>query len=88
MGDAKAIKIDPAEANRPHSGKTCVRCEFTADKGWGGVVWQSPENDWGDRAGGYERADPLGGAHLRCDSPRSGPAAAGRACLSNRPAAA
>lgn len=54
MGDAKAIKLDPAFAENPKSGKTCVRCEFNADKGWGGVVWQSPEGDWGDKAGGFD----------------------------------
>ena len=54
MGDTKAIKLDPAWAERPQSGKTCLRCEFAADHGWGGVVWQSPANDWGDRGGGYD----------------------------------
>lgn len=54
MGDAKAIKLDPVCVEKPQSGKTCVRCEFAADKGWGGVVWQSPAGDWGDRGGGYD----------------------------------
>jgi hypothetical protein len=31
-----------------------LRCDFTASKGWGGVVWQSPAQDWGDRAGGFD----------------------------------
>ena len=31
-----------------------MECRFEADKGWGGVVWQSPEGDWGDRGGGYD----------------------------------
>ena len=54
MGDTKAIKLDPLCAEQPHSGKTCLRCDFTADKGWGGVVWQNPAQDWGDRAGGFD----------------------------------
>ena len=54
MGDAKSIKLDPAWVERPQSGKACMRCEFAADKGWGGVVWQSPANDWGDKGGGYD----------------------------------
>ncbi len=54
MGDTKAIKLDPMCSEQPHSGKTCLRCDFTADKGWGGVVWQSPAQDWGDRAGGFD----------------------------------
>ena len=54
MGDAKAIKLNPAWTEQPHTGKTCMRCDFEADKGWGGVVWQNPEGDWGDRGGGYD----------------------------------
>jgi hypothetical protein len=54
MGDTKAIQLDPAWADRPQSGKTCLRCKFNASKGWGGVAWQNPPNDWGDRAGGYD----------------------------------
>ncbi len=54
MGDAKSIKVNPAWTQNPHSGKTCMRCDFEADKGWGGVVWQNPEGDWGDRGGGYD----------------------------------
>ncbi len=54
MGDAKAIKIDLAFQEKPQSGKTCMRCEFDAQTGWGGVVWQSPAGDWGDKNGGYD----------------------------------
>ena len=54
MGNAKAIQVDPKCETRPHAGKTCVRCDFTENQGWGGVVWQSPEGDWGDRAGGFD----------------------------------
>ena len=54
MGDAKSIKLDPAWTTKPQSGKTCLRCEFAAEQGWGGVVWQSPANDWGDQSGGYD----------------------------------
>jgi Glycosyl hydrolases family 2, TIM barrel domain len=54
MGDTKAIELDPAWVDRPQSGKTCLRCAFNANKGWGGVAWQNPPNDWGERAGGYD----------------------------------
>ncbi len=27
---------------------------FSASDGWGGVLWQSPANDWGDRDGGLD----------------------------------
>jgi len=54
MGDTKAIKVNPAWTTQPHGGKTCLRCDFEGDKGWGGVVWQNPAGDWGDRGGGYD----------------------------------
>lgn len=54
MGDAKSIRLDPASTERPLKGKTCLRCEFFAESGWGGVVWQSPAGDWGDRGSGYD----------------------------------
>ena len=31
-----------------------MRCAFRERGGWGGVVWQSPANDWGKRPGGYD----------------------------------
>ena len=54
MGNTKAIKMDPACADRPHAGKTCLRVEYAAKADWGGVVWQSPANDWGDKPGGFD----------------------------------
>lgn len=54
MGDAKAIKLDPNCTTDPFAGKTCLRCEFSAEKGWGGVAWQHPPQDWGDRKGGFD----------------------------------
>ena len=52
MGDTKAIKLDPKCGDNPHSGKTCLRIDFEAQSGWGGVVWQDPPKDWGDVPGG------------------------------------
>jgi hypothetical protein len=34
MGDTKSMQLDPACAARPKSGKTCLRCDFTASSGW------------------------------------------------------
>ena len=52
MGNAGAIKMDPNWAIDPHSGKTCLRVDYTAPDNWGGVVWQNPDNNWGDKPGG------------------------------------
>ncbi|MFT5465037.1 MAG: hypothetical protein ACI8UO_000123 [Verrucomicrobiales bacterium] len=61
MGNTDAIKQDLASTEKPHSGKHCLRVEFAATDGWGGVVWQNPPNDWGDQPGGY---DLSGAKHL------------------------
>jgi hypothetical protein len=53
MGNTKAMKLDPECAEKPHAGKSCLRIEYDAKDGWGGVVWQSPANNWGDRPGGW-----------------------------------
>lgn len=54
MGNTKAIQLDPTCADMPHSGKTCLKVRYTASSDWGGVVWQSPADDWGDRPGGLD----------------------------------
>ncbi len=54
MGDAKSIKLDPLSKANPTSGTTSLRCEFTANSGWGGVAWQHPAQDWGDQRGGFD----------------------------------
>ena len=54
MGDAKAIRLDPASTQNPQSGETSLRCEFTASSGWGAVAWQHPAQDWGDQRGGFD----------------------------------
>ncbi len=52
MGNTAAIKADEACTIKPHTGKTCMQWKYNANDNWGGVVWQSPANDWGDQAGG------------------------------------
>ncbi len=54
MGNNGAIKMDASCELNPHSGKTCLKVEYTASDNWGGVVWQSPANDWGDAPGGFD----------------------------------
>ena len=53
MGNSKAIKLDIECTTTPHSGKTCARMDYTEKDGWGGIVWQNPDNNWGDKAGGF-----------------------------------
>jgi hypothetical protein len=52
MGSTAAIKMDAQSSDNPHSGKTCLQVQYTASDNWGGVVWQNPDNNWGDKPGG------------------------------------
>ncbi|NCC51793.1 MAG: hypothetical protein EOM20_11310 [Spartobacteria bacterium] len=54
MGAAEHILMNPTCVTEPHSGKYCMEIIFDSKTGWGGVVWQSPANDWGEKPGGYD----------------------------------
>ena len=54
MGTTTAIKMNPACTVQPHLGKTCLQVDYTNIDNWGGVVWQDPANDWGDKPGGLD----------------------------------
>ncbi len=53
MGNTGAMKIDEKDKSGPHSGETALKFTYSANDGWGGIVWQSPANDWGDQDGGF-----------------------------------
>lgn len=53
MGNTAAIKMALDSTDQPHSGQTCLRVDYQAADQWGGVLWQSPPNDWeGTKPGG------------------------------------
>lgn len=54
MGKHDAIGQDEASTINPHSGTRCMKIEFRSPDNFGGIVWQDPVNDWGDKAGGYD----------------------------------
>src|SRR5579864_3583172 len=58
MGDYGDIRVDDASKDDPADGKTCIRFTYTADGsqgfGWAGVYWQQPENNWGNKRGGFD----------------------------------
>ena len=54
MGNTGAIKMDTQWTGNPHAGKTCLKVDYTASDNWGGVVWQNPDNNWGEKAGGLD----------------------------------
>ncbi len=53
MGNIKALKTDNRWTKQPHSGKTCMRIDYTATDQWGAIAWQHPEGDFGDKPGGW-----------------------------------
>jgi hypothetical protein len=54
MGDNGNIKMTDNDTSNPHAGKTALKVQYTSGAGWGGVVWQSPANDWGEKPGGFD----------------------------------
>ncbi|MBI4846177.1 MAG: hypothetical protein HY810_06880 [Candidatus Omnitrophica bacterium] len=58
MGDYGDIKMNLKHKDNPHSGKTCIRFDYTAQgkqgAGWCGIFWQNPANNWGEKKGGFD----------------------------------
>ena len=58
MGDRGDISFDTNYTINPHSGLTCICIDYSAQesqgKGWAGIYWQDPENNWGNQNGGYD----------------------------------
>lgn len=54
MGETEAINMDPQACPEPHGGQTCLRIRYERGDSWGGVAWQHPIEDWGDKAGGFD----------------------------------
>ncbi len=48
------LTLDAKCTDNPHSGKTCIKVSYGANGGWGGIVWQNPDNNWGTLVGGYD----------------------------------
>ncbi len=53
MGDTANISLDQAWTDNPHGGATAIRNIYSGHS-WAGVYWQEPENNWGDRLGGFD----------------------------------
>lgn len=57
MGDYGDIKLDYGWTKNPYKGKTCIKFVYDStesqDKGWAGVFWQNPANNWGGKKGGF-----------------------------------
>ena len=58
MGDGTSganLKLNQNWQDAPHSGTTSIRVDYTqGPQGWAGAYWTEPENNWGQRPGGYD----------------------------------
>ncbi len=54
MGKLEAIANDEKSKDQPKAGATCMKLSYNSPDGFGGIVWQSPVNDWGDAPGGFD----------------------------------
>jgi len=55
MGDTNDISLTGAFVPCPSGGKACLKLSYQprGSKGWAGIYWQNPANNWGERQGGY-----------------------------------
>src|SRR6266436_5043744 len=57
MGDSD-LALSGGNVATPHGKRPCLRVNYKASgpKGWAGVYWQKPANNWGDKSGraGYD----------------------------------
>ncbi|OGX40938.1 MAG: hypothetical protein A2984_01910 [Omnitrophica WOR_2 bacterium RIFCSPLOWO2_01_FULL_41_12] len=58
MGDYGDIKLNDSSMDNPHSGTTSMQFVFSGKKsqgkGWAGVYWQNPAQNWGSKKGGFD----------------------------------
>jgi len=56
MGDISQASMYECDRSDPHGGEMAVRASFSpyGEKGWAGVYWQYPENNWGSLPQGID----------------------------------
>jgi hypothetical protein len=54
MGNAKSLTLDDDWKESVFEGANAIRMHYTGRRGWVGVVWQHPPDNWGDEDGGFD----------------------------------
>lgn len=58
MGDVGDLSMNDESMESPFSGATCIKITYSGSrsqgKGWAGIYWQAPPNNWGNRKGGFD----------------------------------
>ena len=61
IGDYGDIRLNDQSLDNPHSGISCIQFAYSAKttqaKGWAGVYWQNPANNWGAKKGGFDLSE-------------------------------
>jgi len=54
MGSVDDIELDECWESAVLKGNSCIKFTYRGKRGWAGVAWQDPANNWGDMPGGYD----------------------------------
>ena len=54
MGNARSLTLDGNWSESVHEGSHAIRMHYSGRRGWVGVAWQHPPNNWGDADGGFD----------------------------------
>ncbi len=54
MGNDRSLDLDGQWRESVHEGANAIRMHYRARKGWVGVAWQNPANNWGEQDGGFD----------------------------------
>ncbi len=54
MGNSKSLTIEDDWTENVHEGAQAIRVHYSSRRGWAGVAWQNPPNNWGEADGGFD----------------------------------
>ncbi|MEJ2128188.1 MAG: glycoside hydrolase family 2 TIM barrel-domain containing protein [Woeseiaceae bacterium] len=54
MGNSGSLTIDGDSTESVFEGARAIRMHYSGRRGWAGVAWQHPANNWGDMDGGFD----------------------------------
>jgi len=54
MGNAKSLTLEGDWKENVFEGANAIRLRYSGRRGWVGVAWQNPPNNWGDEDGGFD----------------------------------
>jgi len=54
MGNSSSLTLDGNWRETVFEGSNAIRMHYSGRRGWVGVAWQHPPNNWGDEDGGFD----------------------------------